>query len=220
MSSLGMSYTTVADCFDQYVRIIETFDPLMFRNNHDYRFQVYEGLTPFLEHRRRYGLHDDSILWLIYRAQLPDSGSRLDEMTERLLIESETPSPDSQSAIDALETIKITPNHIESDNSHSNCPICLDRFEIGTKARKTPCNHIYHSECIVPWLVLRNTCPVCRHQLESGPVNCRQNSRNTSSDDSNTSRRNTFSFILPVRSQNNGRNCGNPPFVVGEIHEN
>uniref|UniRef100_J3L8B4 RING-type domain-containing protein n=1 Tax=Oryza brachyantha TaxID=4533 RepID=J3L8B4_ORYBR len=28
-----------------------------------------------------------------------------------------------------------------------------------------PCGHIYHHACILPWLALRSSCPVCRHQM-------------------------------------------------------
>ncbi|KAK7401032.1 hypothetical protein VNO78_12343 [Psophocarpus tetragonolobus] len=68
----------------------------------------------------------------------------------------------SQSSIDAMPTIKITHEHLYFD---LECPVCIERFEVGAEARKMPCDHIYHSDCIVPWLVQHNSCPVCRGKL-------------------------------------------------------
>lgn len=47
------------------------------------------------------------------------------------------------------------------------CSVCLEDFEIGTVAKEMPCNHKFHGGCILPWLELHSTCPVCRHQLPS-----------------------------------------------------
>lgn len=70
--------------------------------------------------------------------------------------------PASKAAIDSLPTIKINFSHVVTD---SHCAVCKEPFELNTKAREMPCNHIYHSDCILPWLAIRNSCPVCRHEL-------------------------------------------------------
>ncbi|XP_027113116.1 E3 ubiquitin-protein ligase RZF1 [Coffea arabica] len=70
--------------------------------------------------------------------------------------------PAPASAIDALPTIVLTPTHLAID---SHCPVCKDEFEAGEEVRELPCKHFYHSDCIIPWLHIRNSCPVCRYQI-------------------------------------------------------
>ncbi|XP_010517327.1 PREDICTED: probable E3 ubiquitin-protein ligase RHC2A [Camelina sativa] len=72
--------------------------------------------------------------------------------------------PASKSAIEALPVIEIDPNHLQSD-SQSHCAVCKENFVLKSSAREMPCNHIYHPDCILPWLAIRNSCPVCRHEL-------------------------------------------------------
>ncbi|KAL5552316.1 hypothetical protein UlMin_002492 [Ulmus minor] len=47
------------------------------------------------------------------------------------------------------------------------CSICLDDFEIGSEAKQMPCKHRFHSGCILPWLELHSSYPICRFQLPS-----------------------------------------------------
>ncbi|KAF7823726.1 E3 ubiquitin-protein ligase RDUF2-like [Senna tora] len=72
--------------------------------------------------------------------------------------------PASKTAIESMPTIEIVEDHVSTD---THCAICKEAFELGSKAREMPCKHIYHSDCIVPWLSMRNSCPVCRDELPS-----------------------------------------------------
>ncbi|XP_022765122.1 probable E3 ubiquitin-protein ligase RHC2A [Durio zibethinus] len=70
--------------------------------------------------------------------------------------------PASKAAVEAMPTVEINETHIHNE---LYCAVCKEQFELGTKVRNMPCNHLYHSNCILPWLQLRNSCPVCRHEL-------------------------------------------------------
>ncbi|PON42395.1 43kDa postsynaptic protein [Trema orientale] len=65
--------------------------------------------------------------------------------------------PAKKEAVEALPTVAIKEN--------LQCSVCLDDFEAGAEAKQMPCKHKFHSECILPWLELHSSCPVCRFQL-------------------------------------------------------
>ncbi|XP_047058726.1 probable E3 ubiquitin-protein ligase RHC2A [Lolium rigidum] len=71
--------------------------------------------------------------------------------------------PASKAAVESMPTVVVAARHVGAD-SH-DCAVCKDAFELGAQAREMPCGHMYHHDCILPWLALRNSCPVCRHEL-------------------------------------------------------
>lgn len=72
------------------------------------------------------------------------------------------PPPAPTSAIEALPMVKITQQHLMND---THCPVCKEVFEIDGEVKELPCKHLYHTDCIVPWLNMHNTCPLCRYVL-------------------------------------------------------
>ncbi|KAK1602713.1 hypothetical protein QYE76_027025 [Lolium multiflorum] len=62
----------------------------------------------------------------------------------------------ARAAVEALPTVA---------DAAAQCAVCKDGIEAGEAARRLPCAHLYHGACILPWLAIRNTCPLCRHEL-------------------------------------------------------
>lgn len=71
--------------------------------------------------------------------------------------------PASKSAVENLPVIKFSKELLSSDSAH--CAVCMEAFDLGEEAKQMPCKHIYHDDCILPWLQLHNSCPVCRYEL-------------------------------------------------------
>ncbi|KAL2251341.1 UNVERIFIED_CONTAM: E3 ubiquitin-protein ligase RING1-like protein [Sesamum indicum] len=69
-----------------------------------------------------------------------------------------------RSAIDSLQEITIT----SDSDPDMLCPVCKDPFLLNSTEKMMPCKHTYHSDCIIPWLKINNSCPVCRFKLPAG----------------------------------------------------
>lgn len=57
----------------------------------------------------------------------------------------------------------IGPNDFKIDNNNFDiCLICRDDFLIGDEARRLPCKHIYHRNCLFEWSKSLENCPYCK----------------------------------------------------------
>lgn len=62
--------------------------------------------------------------------------------------------PAAKSCIEGLKMVKV--EEVEK------CAICFEDFNVGVRM---PCSHMFHMTCIREWLVIGNSCPLCRYQL-------------------------------------------------------
>lgn len=86
----------------------------------------------------------------------PGLDSLLQRLAESDLNRSGTP-PAKKEAVAALPTVNV--------HEVLGCSVCLEDFEMGAEAKEMPCQHKFHSHCILPWLELHSSCPICRFQL-------------------------------------------------------
>mmetsp|Transcript_9272 Transcript_9272/g.10244 ORF Transcript_9272/g.10244 Transcript_9272/m.10244 type:complete len:358 (-) Transcript_9272:58-1131(-) len=56
----------------------------------------------------------------------------------------------------------------------TSCPICLEDYEEGESLRQLPCYHMFHTECIIPWLERHSVCPLCKADVS--PPQCEKKS--------------------------------------------
>uniref|UniRef100_A0A4W3GMT5 RING-type E3 ubiquitin transferase n=1 Tax=Callorhinchus milii TaxID=7868 RepID=A0A4W3GMT5_CALMI len=70
-------------------------------------------------------------------------------------LENTGPPPADRARISALPSVHITREQIASG---LDCPVCKEDFQLREQVRQLPCNHFFHSDCIVPWLQLVSLC--------------------------------------------------------------
>ena len=75
--------------------------------------------------------------------------------------------PTAKKTLESLEKIVVNSknkNILCSDNDNS-CSVCKEVYEDEQILVNLPCKHLFHEECIIPWLKDRNSCPTCRFEL-------------------------------------------------------
>ncbi|CAM8917144.1 unnamed protein product [Rhodiola kirilowii] len=75
-------------------------------------------------------------------------------------------APASKAFVEAMPNVNVFDMLSgEVDEGQILCAICKDQFLADVEAKQLPCLHMYHPDCILPWLEQHNSCPVCRFKL-------------------------------------------------------
>ena len=88
----------------------------------------------------------------------------LDAIVTQLMnnMEGTGPPPMTEEKIALLIRIQITSEQVDAK---LQCSVCWEDFKLSENVIRLECEHIFHPDCILPWLKLHATCPVCRKDL-------------------------------------------------------
>ncbi|XP_031569069.1 E3 ubiquitin-protein ligase Iruka-like [Actinia tenebrosa] len=86
-------------------------------------------------------------------------------------LEGTGPPPAENDKIEALPTIIIDQEQVDAK---TECAVCQEQFHLSEGVKGLPCRHLYHKDCIEPWLKLHDSCPICRLSLSKNPTRLEQ----------------------------------------------
>ncbi|XP_058825986.1 E3 ubiquitin-protein ligase Iruka [Topomyia yanbarensis] len=88
----------------------------------------------------------------------------LDTIVTQLLnqMDNTGPPPLEKEKIAEIPKVTISAEQVEMK---LQCSVCWEDFQIDEVVRRLTCAHVYHESCIIPWLELHGTCPICRKSL-------------------------------------------------------
>lgn len=146
----------------------------------------------------------------------PDLEQLIQQLAESDLNRHGTP-PAAKWAVSGLPDVKVSDELLTSDLSQ--CAVCKDSFELDELVKQMPCKHMYHKNCILPWLEMHNTCPVCRYELptdDSDYENRTSRQSTNTSRNTNTNNNNNNAGLFSLGSEGGG-NQGNPRTVERRV---
>ncbi|KAK0413004.1 hypothetical protein QR680_006533 [Steinernema hermaphroditum] len=68
--------------------------------------------------------------------------------------------------LNEAEISQVPMTMVTSEQTEKQCTTCMDHLNEGVEVARLDCAHLFHLDCIVPWLRLHNTCPVCRATVD------------------------------------------------------
>ncbi|KAA0041218.1 RING finger protein 165-like protein [Cucumis melo var. makuwa] len=150
------------------------------RQQQSIQFLVNQFLCSFNLHSsvRRTICHEILSFALQFRAILPSFKieANIDHVEDLIIGEQgfqETPPPRTRGAPEsAIERLimkqKFDGFNKEEEEEIGDCSVCYEELKgKGKEVSRIPCGHVYHKSCVLTWLQINNSCPLCRAPLES-----------------------------------------------------
>jgi len=75
--------------------------------------------------------------------------------------------PASKEVVANLPVITLTEEILANLGKDAECAICRENLVLNDKMQELPCKHTFHPPCLKPWLDEHNSCPICRHELQT-----------------------------------------------------
>ncbi|XP_057423640.1 E3 ubiquitin-protein ligase RING1-like [Lotus japonicus] len=158
----------------------DMFDPILFLQNHLQGLRADGANVQFeVDHPGEPGLRLPANLGDYFLG--PGLEQLIQQLAENDPNRYGTP-PASKDAIEKLPTVTVDDELLSSELNQ--CAVCQDEFEKGTQVKQMPCKHVYHDECLLPWLQLHNSCPVCRYELPTDDADYENRSQGDGGDGS------------------------------------
>ncbi|KAB1219883.1 E3 ubiquitin-protein ligase AIP2 [Morella rubra] len=78
-----------------------------------------------------------------------------------------TAPPASKEVVAKLLVITLTEEILAKLGKDAECAICKENLVVSVRMQELPCKHTFHPPCLKPWLDEHNSCPICRHELQT-----------------------------------------------------
>ena len=115
-------------------------------------FQQFQGLPSF-----------DFRPMETYFSNNANAGIDINELLGHLAsMHPEGQRPANPSHVRSMPTVTVSSKIIASNPT---CTVCQEDLKINEPVKKLACEHYFHEDCIMPWLRVQNTCPMCRNPV-------------------------------------------------------
>ncbi|MBN3322910.1 RN150 protein, partial [Atractosteus spatula] len=71
----------------------------------------------------------------------------------------------AKKAISKLQVRTIKKGDKETESDFDNCAVCIEGYKPNDVVRILPCRHLFHKNCVDPWLQDHRTCPMCKMNI-------------------------------------------------------